>query len=139
MCSSLDGSHKRAMTNTAAIRATPHRAPQPPVRVRPSPLPHHRVPQVHPTSPRTAAITRKAAVRKASRLALHADLVPARPKAQTLPQGPSPKISFDGRTGEVGLAHGRAVRIYRNAPVSRAATHVPAARARHVIAGQTSQ
>src|SRR5213595_797603 len=35
------------------LPAVPHRAHQPPVPVRPSALPHHRVPQVHPTPPRT--------------------------------------------------------------------------------------
>src|SRR3989449_9038132 len=46
----------------------PHRAHQPPVRVRPAPLPHHRVPQVHRTPPRTLAIATNRKARKGPEL-----------------------------------------------------------------------
>src|SRR5205809_277495 len=111
MCSSLEGAHSRAITETAAIRAqgiasrprgkrgaeftevrgflhhlppAPHRAHQPPVRVRPSALPHHRVPQVHRTPPRTVAIARKRKARKGPELALHVDFAPRRREIHVL-------------------------------------------------------
>src|SRR5438128_7698429 len=62
----------------------PHRAHQPPVRVRPSALPHHRVPQVHRTPPRTVAIARKRKARKGPELALHVDFAPRRREIHVL-------------------------------------------------------
>src|SRR5438094_1870172 len=62
----------------------PHRAHQPPVRVRPSALPHHRVPQVPRTPPRTVAIARKRKARKGPELALHVDFAPRRREIHVL-------------------------------------------------------
>src|SRR5207245_2682177 len=62
----------------------PHRAHHPPVRVRPAPLPHHRVPQVHRTPPRTVAIARNRKARKGSELALHVDFAPRRREIHVL-------------------------------------------------------
>src|SRR2546422_1498387 len=62
----------------------PHRAHQPPVRVRPAPLPHHRVPQVHRTPPRTLAIATNRKARKGPELALHVDFAPVRREIHVL-------------------------------------------------------
>jgi hypothetical protein len=64
--------------------AAPHRAHQAPVRVRPSPLPHHRVPEIHVTPPRSVAIARTCTARKGSELALHADFAPWRREIRVL-------------------------------------------------------
>ena len=62
----------------------PHRAHQPPVRVRPSALPHHRVRQVHRTPPRTVAIARQRKARKGPELAIHVDFAPRRREIHVL-------------------------------------------------------
>src|SRR3989442_1115021 len=70
--------------NSPTRSAAPHRAHQPPVRVRPSALPHHRVPQVHRTPPRPIAIARNRKARKGPRLALHVDFAPRRREIHVL-------------------------------------------------------
>jgi len=86
------GAHAPLAVELAEVRGgllhhlppAPHRAHQPPVRVRPSTLPHHRVPQVHRTPPRPIAIARNRKARKGPRLALHVDFAPRRREIHVL-------------------------------------------------------